>query len=110
MRQRYRSPVTSDYSRRRVRAILNALAVRLERHAATGGRYFMGTQLSAADIYWTAFSSLFVSMSPDLCTTPDYYRGFGPVLQLYLEEPVPQILLDHREYVARNHFKLPITL
>jgi glutathione S-transferase len=110
MRRRYRSPVTIEQARQRVVTIIQALAVRLERQAAVGGRYFMGDELTAADIYWTAFSNLFSAMTPNLCTMPDSYRSLGPILELYLEAPVPQILLEHRDYVARNHFQLPIEL
>jgi glutathione S-transferase len=110
MRRKYRSPVTTEHARQRVRAIIRALAARLDRQAALGHRYFMGDQLTAADIYWTAFSNLFSPMTADLCTMPESYRGLGPVLQLYLEDPLPQILFDHRDYVARNHFRLPIAL
>jgi len=110
LRLKYRSPVTTEYARQRVSAILGALSARLEHQATLGNRYFMGGQLTAVDIYWTAFSNLFSPMTTDLCTMPDSYRGLGPVSQLYLESPLPQILLDHRDYVARNHFRLPIAL
>ncbi len=110
MRRKYRSPVTTEHARHRVWTILRALASRLERQAAAGKRYFMGAELTAADIYWTAFSNLFSPMTEDLCTMPEGYRGLGSVLQLYLEDPLPQILFDHRDYVARNHFKIPIAL
>lgn len=110
LRLKYRSPVTTEYARQRVLTIIGALAARLERQAVLGSRYFMGDQLTAADIYWAAFSNLLCPMTPDLCEMPDYYRGFGPVVELYLEGPLPQILVDHRDYVVRNHFPLPIAL
>lgn len=110
LRQKYRSPVSTDYARQRVLAILAALARRLEAQTAQGKRYFMGEKLTAPDIYWTAFSNLVGSMAADLCTMPDYFRSFGPLLQQYLGEPVPQILLDHRDYIARTYFRTPISL
>ncbi|MFC4594707.1 hypothetical protein [Sphingobium tyrosinilyticum] len=110
MRSRYSSPVDNNYSRNRVRQIVGAMVKRLESQAAKGSRYFMGDGLTAADIYWTAFSNLFAAMSSDLCTMPDYVRGFGKLLEVYMGEPTPQILLNHRDYIARTHFRLPITL
>lgn len=107
---KYKSPVTTKHARQRVLTIIKALAGRLERHAALGNRYFMGDRLTAADIYWTAFSNLFSPMTADLCTMPDAYRGLGPLLEQYLGEAPPQILLDHRDYVARHHFQIPICL
>ena len=107
---KYKSPVTTQHARQRVLTIIKALSGRLERQAALGNRYFMGDRLTAADIYWTAFSNLFSPMTADLCTMPDAYRGLGPLLEQYLGETPPQILLDHRDYVARNHFQIPICL
>lgn len=110
LRAKYRSPVTTAYARQRVLTILKALAARLERQGALGSRYLMGDRLTAADIYWAAFSNLFDGMADDVCKMPDSYRGLGPLLQLYLNEPLPQILLDHRDYVVGKYFHLPIAL
>ncbi|WP_340268079.1 glutathione S-transferase family protein [Sphingobium mellinum] len=110
MRKKYSSPVTNDYSRHRVKQIVGAMARRLESQAARGSRYFMGSKLTAADIYWTSFSNLFAPMTSDICTMPDYLRGMGALLEIYLGAPVPSILLDHRDYVARTYFRLPIAL
>lgn len=108
LRIKYRSPVTNDYARKRVSAIINSLARTLEHQAVEGGKYFMGNNLSAADIYWAAFSNLLVPMAEDLCTMPDLVRDLGPIAQLHLETPLPRILLDHRDYVVREHFRIPI--
>lgn len=110
LRQKYRSPVSNDYSKQRVLAILDAMVRRLEAQALKGRRYFMGDGLTAADIYWTSFSNLFAPMSADLCTVPEYFHGLGPLLQLYLGRPVPPILIDHRNYIARTYFRTPISL
>lgn len=107
---KYRSPVGNDYAQQRVRAIIGALGRRLNAQAARGSRYFMGDSLTAADIYWTAFSNLFAPMSDDLCTMPEYYRDIGPKAQLHLEAPLPQVLVEHRDFVARTHFRLPINI
>lgn len=110
MRKKYISPVSSDYARQRVWAILDAMVRKLEAQAARGQPYFFGDGLTAADIYWPSFSNLFSPMSPDLCTMPDYFLGIGPLLEVYLEKPVPQILLDHRDYIVRKYFRTPIAL
>ncbi|MEJ7926191.1 glutathione S-transferase C-terminal domain-containing protein [Sphingobium sp. AN641] len=110
MRKKYVSPVTNDYARKRVLAILDSMVRRLEAQAARGQPYFFGDRLTAADIYWPSFSNLFAPMSADLCTMPDYFRGIGPLLEIYLEQPVPRILLDHRDYIVRTYFRTPIAL
>ncbi|MEJ7935509.1 hypothetical protein WG907_14735 [Sphingobium sp. AN558] len=110
MRQKYTSPVTNDYARTRIWSILNAMVSRLDAQSAKGNRYFMGDRLTAADIYWTAFSNLFSPMSKDLCTMPDYFHTYGPLLEQYLEAPVPPKLLAHRDYIAGKYFRTPISL
>ncbi len=110
LRQKYNSPVDNDYARRRVWSILDLMIRKLEAQYAKGRRYFMGDTVTAADLYWTAFSNLFSPMRAELCTMPDYFRTFGPLLELYLEAPVPQILLDHRDHIASRYFRTPISL
>ncbi|MEJ7925137.1 hypothetical protein WG908_00020 [Sphingobium sp. AN641] len=108
LRAKYRSPVSNDYARRRVSAIISSLAGVLDRQTIEGKRYFMGDNLTAADIYWAAFSNLLVPMAENLCTMPDFVRDTGLFAQRLLETPLPQILLDHRDYVVREHFRIPI--
>lgn len=110
MRKKYSSPVTNDHSRNRVRQIIAAMVRRLEAQRLKGSPYFMGDSVTAADIYWTSFSNLCAPMSSDLCTMPDYSRTFGPLLEIYLGAPIPGILLDHRDHVARTYCRLPIAL
>lgn len=107
---KYRSPVTQGHARQRAGEVIAALARRLHIQAERGSRYFLTGQLTAADIYWCAFSNMFNAMSEDLCVMPDFYRTLGPIAQSHLNEPLPQILLDHRDYIARHYFQLPIDL
>jgi glutathione S-transferase len=108
MYYKYHSQVGYDHMRGRLSTILSALARRLERQAMAGSRYFVGDRVSAADIYWAAFSNLFDELGPDLCINPPIYQGMGVAVCAHLPEPPAQILIDHREYVMRKYFKIPI--
>lgn len=110
LRAKYRSPVTNSHARDRVLSIIRALATRLENQAALGSRYFIGDSLTAADIYWAAFSNIVSPMTSDICEMPDSYRGLGPILQKHLKDPLPQILFDHRDYIVGKYFNIPIAL
>ena len=105
---KYSSLCSDEQARDRVTAIIDALARRLERQAQAGSRYFVGTMPTAADFYWMGFSNLFASMSPELCTMPDFYRGMGAVTIGHRVGGVPQILLDHRDHMARTYCSTPI--
>jgi len=105
---KYGSPVSYDHIRGRIETILIALAARLERQAERGSEYLVGVSLSAADIYWAAFSNLIRQMAPDLCTQPDFYAGLDDKLCAHLRiEPAP-ILFEHRDRIVRRYFRTPI--
>jgi glutathione S-transferase len=110
LQSKYTSPVTDNYARHRLSRIIDAMTRRLKRQEVKGSRYFMGNKLTAPDIYWASFSNLFEPMSEELCTIPDSYRSLRAVVNSFLDAPLPQILLDHRDYVARNYFRIPISL
>jgi glutathione S-transferase len=110
LRRKYDSPVPPDYVRRRLSVILSALALRLERQAKAGSRYFVGERLTAADIYWAAFSNLFHEMGAELCINPEPYVGVGARICAQLDAPLAQVLIDHREHVVRNYFRTPILM
>lgn len=105
---KYGSPVDYPYVVNRLNTIIAALARRLERQLKTDSCYFVGNRLSAADIYWTAFSNMLNQMADDICKQTEVYKGLGERLCAHLDSPMPQILLDHREYVVRKYVRLPI--
>ena len=110
LRRKYDSPVGLDHVRRRLSLILGALARRLERQASVGSRYFVGDCLTAADVYWAAFSNMFRPMSAELCKIPEAYAHMGPTICAQLDVPLAHILIDHREHVVRTYFRTPIDM
>jgi len=91
-----------------VARILGYLAATLERQQALGSRYFVGDTLTAADIYWAAFSNLVSPMAPQHCPMPEFLRGpyadVGPVVAAALEP----VLIAHRDFVFAEHIGLPM--
>lgn len=91
-----------------VARILGFLAETLERQQARGSLYFVGDTLSAADIYWAAFSNIISPMPADKCPMPEWLRGsyadIGPVVAAALKP----ILLEHRDFVFAEHIGLPM--
>jgi len=105
---KYGSGTPIDFSVRRFNAIIGMLARRLESQKARGSRFLVGNAVSAADIYWTAFSNMLESMPVDTCVSPDFYRGFGEALAPYLDEPLPRSLIDHRDFILEHYFTTPM--
>jgi len=73
-------------------------------------KYFVGDNLSALDIYWTAFSNLLDPLPKEQNPMPDgLRRGFtatDPVVKAALDP----ILLEHRARIFREHFRDPMEL
>ena len=85
------------------------LARRLSRQMKKASQYFIGHALTAPDIYWTCFSNMIHLMPPEWCFAPEGYE-MSPCAKVraHLTKPIPQILMDHRDRIAKTYFKLPI--
>jgi len=88
--------------------ILEYLALTLERQAAHGSRYLVGDALSAADIYWACFSTMFSPLSPEDCPMPEWLRdAYGDIGAVVAASLLPS-LIAHRDYVLQHHIGLPL--
>lgn len=105
--RKYGSSATADQCRHRVNQILGMLGRRLADQTARGSRFMVGDALSAADIYWTAFSNLMAPMPDDVVEVPDYYRAFGTPCMAAVEVEM-EALFAHRERIAREYFDIPL--
>ena len=72
-----------------------------------GRDFLVGDSLSAADLYWTAFSNLMAPMADDLVEVPDYYKAFGVPCMAAVEVPMAA-LFEHRDRIARDYFDTPL--
>jgi len=104
MKRKFASGASLDHATQRCRAIMAMLARRLE----AGSPYLVGEALSAADIYWTVFSNMVAPMDASACPMPDFYRVWTRTVADMLGDPVPEILIAHRERMLRDHFRLPM--
>ncbi|HET8612173.1 MAG TPA: glutathione binding-like protein, partial [Sphingomonas sp.] len=108
MKRKFASGASLDHAVRRCRAILDMLARRMKAQAEAGRLYLVGEALSAADIYWTAFSNMVAPMDEAACPMPDFYRVWTQTVGEMLDAPVPDVLIAHRERMLREHFRLPM--
>lgn len=92
----------------RVAALLRLLAAQLAKQKAAGHDFLVGSSLSAADIYWSAFAVMFEPLPADLCPMPAYLRSWytnvGPVVAAALAPA----LLAHRDRIYRSYLRLPM--
>src|SRR5258708_6690859 len=94
----------------RTAASLEALATQLKSQYAPGLKYFVGANLSALDIYWTAFANLLDPLPKEQNPMSEgLRRGFtatDPVVKAALDP----LLLEHRSRIFREHFRDPMEL
>ena len=94
----------------RVAAILRAFAAQLAAQRGAGRRYLVGDALSALDVWWAAFAAMIEPLPHDLCPMrPDTRMAYvtrDPVVR----EAADPALLEHRDFIYREHLELPVRL
>lgn len=94
-------------SQQRAIDILRMLTSRLKAQRLRNSPYLVGANLSIADIFWACFSALLDPLPSELCPMTDWFRA------LYTAPPEldtarDPILLEHRDFIYKNHLKLPL--
>jgi glutathione S-transferase len=87
----------------RVADIISNLARRLREQRANGSRFFIGSQLTAADIYWVSFSYMIEPLPDDLCSMPAEMRQLRECRDPAILGAKDPILFEHRDQVARQY-------
>ena len=98
----------AETARGRLCEILTALSNHLIAQRAAGSPYFIGTRLTALDLYWACFAALHQPLSPDQCPMPEWLRDGYTVTDPALLEAAGPILLDHRDFIYEHHLELPL--
>jgi glutathione S-transferase len=91
-------------------AVLRQLDARLAASSAAGGRYLLGDELSALDVYWATFSNLIEPLPPTQCPMPDFFRAMFTAVDSTVRSALTPALLAHRDRVFREHLRLPMEL
>ncbi len=104
------SPEAVEAANPRILAILGALREQLERQHASGSRYLIGDRLTALDIYWAAFSQLIEPMPAELCPMIEEFRPMYQNFDPAVEAAARPLLMEHRDFIYRDHLVLPIEL
>ena len=92
----------------RMARLVRALARQLERQYDDGHHYFIGTRLSALDIYWATFVTMLDPMPSDLCPMATAFRASYSNPDPEVQEALSPLLLQHRDFIYRGYLELPI--
>ena len=108
MRYRYSANANAETVERRVVTILRYLTQVLEEQEAAGSHWFVSDDVTAADIYWAAFSNLVAPMDHAICPMPDFYRTSAGMRSAAVEAALSPSLIEHRDRVVQKCFRVPM--
>jgi glutathione S-transferase len=95
-------------ARGRIEQVLVLLGRRLRQQRARGRPYFVGSALTALDIYWAAFAAMLEPLPHEFCGMPDFMRTQYTLQDAELRKSADPILLEHRDLVYERHLALPL--
>lgn len=92
----------------RVADILRMLTARLASQRTAGSDYLVGDALSAADVYWAAFSNMVEPLPEADNPMPDQIRALYDDVFGAAAEAMDASLIEHRDRIYRQHLALPL--
>jgi glutathione S-transferase len=104
------NPAEAEAAPARIAKILQLLGARLEQQRAKGSKFFIANQLSALDIYWSAFAALIQPLPHELCPMPQAFRAMYTNTNPVVQAAVTPLLMEHRDFIYREYLELPIDL
>lgn len=98
----------ADAASARVAGILKALATQLRKQYERGVEFFVGSSLSALDVYWTAFANLVEPHPKEKCPMPDEWRPAFQATDPQIRAELTPLLLRHRDAIFDRWFRSPM--
>lgn len=92
----------------RVSEILSILSFQLDMQRDSGSEYFVGSELSAVDIYWATFAAMVAPLADDVCAIDADSRASFVGLGRIVEVDRYPALIEHRDMIYQRHLKLPL--
>ena len=97
-------------AQQRVVEILTMLARRLHAQREAGSPHYLGTALTALDIYSATFMVLFAPLPQEQCPMPDALRATFENIDDATRAALDPILLEHRDRTYTEHLSLPVEI
>jgi glutathione S-transferase len=105
----YRPAAAPRYGAR-VAELLGMLAARLRAQRAAGSPYYVGSALTAVDVYSAAFMAMFAPLPEAQCAMDLTVRPAFEMLDAQTAAALDPILLEHRDRMYATHLELPLSL
>jgi glutathione S-transferase len=104
------TPETGAASTARVAELLGMLGARLKTQHQKGSRYYLGTSLTALDVYSATFMGLFAPLPQEQCATSPSVRAAFETRDAQTQAALDPLLLMHRDMMYAEHLELPLSL
>lgn len=103
-------PDSAVSSGQRVVELLGMLAARLAAQRKMGSRYYVGSVLTAADVYSATFAAMFRPLPHDQCPMDAGTRAAFDTLDAQTAAALDPILFEHRDMIYGEFLELPLSL
>ena len=90
-----------------IESFLGFLADHVKAQQGRDSHYLVGSELTAADLYWACFSNMLQPLPPEQCPMPDYLRGVWGVVAETIAGYDP-VLIEQRDRILGEHVELPM--
>ncbi|MDP6978129.1 MAG: hypothetical protein QF570_05930 [Myxococcota bacterium] len=100
----------AEANQRRVIDVLEMLSARLHAQKRDGSRFYIGSSLTALDIYSAAFTALLKPLPQEQCPMPDAMRVGFEAMDEDTRKACDPILVEHRDYIYEEYLELPLSL
>ncbi len=90
--------------------IVRMLADRLQAQREAGRAFLVGSQLTAADVYWAVFSNMVALLPPEKLPLSEPLRAIFATDDPDIARALTPALLRHRDWIYERYLKLPVEL
>ena len=105
----YKEKQTQEYVPRIVE-LLNMLAERLQNQRDAGEHFYIGSTLSAVDIYSATFMTFFKPLPVEQCPMIETIRPVFESMDESISMALDPILIEHRDFIYSEYLELPLSL
>lgn len=92
----------------RMAEIMTLLDGQLAAEQAAGRRFFVGSALSALDIYWATFLGLIDPLPEEACPMASFFRPLYTNEHPVVRGALTPRLREHRDFIYREYLELPV--
>ncbi len=90
--------------------LLEKLGAHLKEQKAAGSQYYIGSSITAADIYSACCMAIFAPLPQEHCAIHPKSRAMFEALDDKTRAALDPILLEHRDYIYDQYLELPLAL